>query len=91
MRYVGGCLAQLARNGGGSIEPTTAAFEEYVDRWQHELSQTVWAHPSVRHSWYKAADGRVYVLSPWRLVDYWKMTVDPEPSAHVVSPPREGS
>ncbi len=30
--------------------------------------------PAVRHSWYKGPDGNVYVLSPWRLVDYWKMT-----------------
>jgi len=91
MRYIGACLALLARNGGGSVEPTAAAFDDYVERWQNELSQTVWAHPSIGHSWYKAADGCVYVLSPWRLVDYWKMTATPDPTAHIVHPPRAAS
>jgi 4-hydroxyacetophenone monooxygenase len=84
LRYIGNALALLASSGGGSIEPTAEAFDEYVARWQHELSQTVWAHPSVGHSWYRAADGNVYVLSPWRLVDYWNWTAAPEPAAHVV-------
>ena len=86
LRYIGGCLALLADNGGGSIEPTIDAFADYTDHLQQELSTTVWVHPSVRHSWYKAADGKVYVLSPWRLVDYWNMTGAPDPYAHVLVP-----
>ncbi len=88
MRYIGGCLALLARNGGGSIEPTVDAFDDYVARIRQELSTTVWAHPSVGHSWYKAADGNVYVLSPWRLVDYWKMTEAPDLDANVIVRPQ---
>ena len=87
MRYIGGCLDVLARQGGGSIEPTSRAFADYVDRWQAELATTVWAHPAVKRSWYKAADGNVYVLSPWRLVDYWRMTAAPDPDAHAVRGP----
>ena len=48
----------------------------------------VWSHPSVAHSWYKAADGHVYVLSPWRLVDYWRMTAAPDPAMHSVVGPK---
>ncbi len=84
MRYIGGCLAVLAQQGGGTIEPTSAAFRRYVDRYRTEMSTLVWSHPSVKHSWYKAADGHVYVLSPWRLVDYWKMTAEPRPEDHVM-------
>jgi 4-hydroxyacetophenone monooxygenase len=83
MRYIGNSLALLAEAGGGSIEPTMDAFEDYAARLQHELSSLVWSHPSVRHSWYKASDGNVYVLSPWRLVDYWRMTEAPRPEDHV--------
>lgn len=88
MRYVGAALATLAAQGGGAIEPTADAFDEYVTRWQDELSHTVWAHPSVAHSWYKAPDGNVYVLSPWSLLDYWTMTAAPDPAAHATTPPR---
>jgi 4-hydroxyacetophenone monooxygenase len=84
MRYVGGCLSVLADQGGGAIEPTSEAFERYVERYHAELATLVWSHPSVEHSWYKADDGRVYVLSPWRLVDYWMMTAEPRPEDHQV-------
>lgn len=90
MRYIGGALALLAGNGGGSIEPTRAAFDDYFERWQRELSATVWAHPSVGHSWYRAEDGNVYVLSPWRLVDYWRWTAAPDPADHLIRPPEGG-
>ena len=90
MRYIGGCLALLARQGGGSIEPTEEAFDDYLERWQAELEAMVWSHPAVKHSWYKAPDGHVYVLSPWRLVDYWKMTAAPLPECHHVRGPESG-
>ncbi len=85
LRYVGGCLSQLADAGAGAaIEPRVEAFNRYRQRWQEQQAQMVWSHPSVGHSWYKAADGHVYVLSPWRLVDYWAMTAAPDPDDHVV-------
>ena len=61
------------------------AHDAYVRRLQEELAGTVWAHPSVRRSWYKGPDGNVYVLSPWRLVDYWTMTKWPEFEDYVVA------
>jgi 4-hydroxyacetophenone monooxygenase len=39
----------------------------------------VWAHPGV-NNWYKNPAGRVTAVSPWRLVDYWKMTAALDPS-----------
>jgi 4-hydroxyacetophenone monooxygenase len=38
----------------------------------------IWTHPSIRHSWYQNSEGRVYILSPWRLVDYWNWTRTPD-------------
>jgi 4-hydroxyacetophenone monooxygenase len=32
----------------------------------------------VKHSWYKSSDGKIYTLSPWRLVDYWTWTREPQ-------------
>jgi 4-hydroxyacetophenone monooxygenase len=29
-------------------------------------------------TWYRNAKGRVISVSPWRLVDYWAMTHDPD-------------
>ena len=36
----------------------------------------VWTHHKVK-SWYRNSTGRVITNSPWRLVDYWKMTKEP--------------
>lgn len=37
----------------------------------------IWAHKGMT-TWYRNKKGRVVSLSPWRLVDYWKMTRRPD-------------
>jgi 4-hydroxyacetophenone monooxygenase len=78
MQLIGACLATMLKSRYRSIEVRAQAHAAYVERLQDELASTVWSHPSVRHSWYKGPDGKVYVLSPWRLVDYWRMTKWPD-------------
>ena len=85
MQFIGVCLGRMMASGSHSIEVRGEAHDDYVRRLQEELGGTVWAHPSVRHSWYKGPDGKVYVLSPWRLVDYWKMTKWPDPEEYAFS------
>ncbi len=43
-------------------------------------SSRAWCGPSptVQHSWFKNPEGQIYILSPWRLVDYWGWTKDPD-------------
>ena len=43
----------------------------------------VWSQPSIKHSFYKNEFGEVYGLSPWRLVDYWTWTREPDPGDFV--------
>lgn len=74
MRYVGDALRLLIDEGHRTVEPTPDAYERYNEDLQAECETLMWGHPSIEHSWYKSADGRVYLLCPWRLVDYWKMT-----------------
>lgn len=50
------------------------AHEEYVDRYQSEIGQLVWSHPSIEHSHYKNGQGKVFTLSPWPLDLYWEWT-----------------
>jgi 4-hydroxyacetophenone monooxygenase len=85
MRYVGDALRTLIDGDHRSIEPTPAAYDCYRDLLQTECATLMWGHPSIEHSWYKAADGKVYVLCPWRLVDYWKLTGAADPADHLVT------
>ena len=54
-------------------------------RTQAEIKRFVWSQPSIRHSFYKNADGEVHGLSPWRLVDYWSWTREPDLDDFVVA------
>ncbi len=78
MRYITGCLDALIQDGHTAMEPRQAVHDEYYERTQRELEGLVWSHPSIEHSWFKNAAGKIHVLSPWRLVDYWSWTREPE-------------
>jgi 4-hydroxyacetophenone monooxygenase len=78
IRYIMGCLKVLLETGRSAIECTQAAHDEYDRRHQEALSKMVWSHPSIRSSWYRNDAGRITVLSPWRLVDYWHWTQEPD-------------
>jgi hypothetical protein len=67
----------LLENDQKAMEPTQAAHDEYYERTQKELETLVWSHSSIKHSWYKNAEGKIHILSPWRLVDYWTWTREP--------------
>lgn len=79
MRWIEHCLQRLA-DGATTVEATEEAAADWFDRSQAELDTMVWSHPSIEHSWYKSDDGRIYGLSPWRLVDYWAWTRTPDPT-----------
>ena len=84
MRYIGDALRRLIDDDVRSIEPTPAAHDRYRRDLQREVSTLMWGHPSIEHSWYKSADGNVYILCPWRLVDYWNMTRGVNVEDHVL-------
>jgi 4-hydroxyacetophenone monooxygenase len=77
VRYIMGCLKALLERGLSSIECRQEVHDAYNERLQEAISQMVWSHPSIRNSWYRNPEGRVTVLSPWRLVDYWRWTREP--------------
>jgi 4-hydroxyacetophenone monooxygenase len=85
MRYITGCLEQLIEGGHRSMEPRPDKTDDWVQRTQAEMSKMVWAQPSIKHSFYKNAYGEIYTLSPWRLVDYWTWTREPDPDDFIFS------
>jgi 4-hydroxyacetophenone monooxygenase len=67
-------IQALLENEASAIECSWKAHDEYNRRLQQELSDMVWSHPSIENSWYQNRDGKVTILSPWRLLDYWQWT-----------------
>ena len=85
MRFISGCIKAMLERDAKKIEPTAEAHAEYYERSQKALEGLVWSHPSIEHSWYKNSKGKIHVLSPWRLVDYWDWTREPDLEAFEIS------
>jgi len=83
MRYITQCLQTLIADGHRSLEPRQDKTDDWVRRTQAEMATMVWAQPTIKHSFYKNAYGEIYTLSPWRLVDYWTWTREPDPEDFV--------
>ena len=84
VRYIMECLEMLLESQKSSIECKTLAHDEYNERLQAELETMIWAHPSIRNSWYRNDSGSIYILSPWRLVDYWSWPRKPDADAFIL-------
>jgi 4-hydroxyacetophenone monooxygenase len=84
-RYIMGCLKLLIEGGHSTMACKPDVHDAYDARLQKELEGMVWSHPSIESSWYKNESGRVTVLSPWRLVDYWSWTKEPDPADYVIA------
>ena len=85
VRYVMGALVDLLARGRRSMDVRRDVHDAYNERLQAEMDTMVWSHPSIRNSWYRGPDGRIYGLSPWRLVDYWTWTRAPDPADYQFS------
>lgn len=75
--YIMGCVKALIENHASAMECKEEPFRRYVDEYVKVCAGMVWAHPGTRN-WYKNSRGVVVNTSPWRLVDYWKWTREPD-------------
>jgi 4-hydroxyacetophenone monooxygenase len=71
--------------GARSIEVRPDVHDAYAEWHQREISQLVWAHPSITHSHYKNPAGKVYTLSPWPIDQYWELTRVLDPSDYLLA------
>jgi 4-hydroxyacetophenone monooxygenase len=78
MRYITECLDALIVGGYRTMEPRQARYDDWHERSQREIRGLVWAQPSIEHSFFKNSAGEIHVLSPWRIVDYWAWTKEPD-------------
>ncbi|MGW9131924.1 flavin-containing monooxygenase [Streptomyces sp. NPDC055681] len=80
VRYAIECLRYLVDHGYTAMEPTWEAMREYNEWVDAELDRTVWKRAGSASGYYHNAAGRAWVTCPWRLVDYWAMLREPDPS-----------
>ncbi len=84
VRYIVKCLRNLIEGGHGSMECRPEVHDAYNARCDAAHQNMVWSHPGM-NNWYRNAAGRVFANSPWRLLDYWSMTAEPEMNDYIVA------
>jgi 4-hydroxyacetophenone monooxygenase len=81
--YIMEGLHQLLTGGHRAMEPKPEVHDDYQARLRAEIDQMVWSHPSITHSHYKNADGKIHTVSPWPLHRYREWTKAPDPADYV--------
>jgi 4-hydroxyacetophenone monooxygenase len=76
-RYIAGCIVEMIESDIAAIDCKREAHDDYVRRVDEAHEKMIWTHPGMS-TWYRNRHGRVVSTSPWRLVDYWAMTHDPD-------------
>jgi 4-hydroxyacetophenone monooxygenase len=76
-RYISACLVEMIEQGIAAIDVRPEAHDQYVRKVDAEHEQLIWTHPGMT-TYYRNKQGRVFSAMPWRFVDYWAMTHDPD-------------
>ncbi|MEN3279364.1 MAG: 4-hydroxyacetophenone monooxygenase [Solirubrobacteraceae bacterium] len=87
LHYVMDLLAQMLRGGIGAVECRPEVYEDYNRRVDEAHERMVWTHPGMA-TYYRNSRGRVVVNTPWRVVDFWRMTRAADLGDYLVEPCR---
>jgi 4-hydroxyacetophenone monooxygenase len=78
-RYIVKLIQYMILHQVDGIEVKRDVFDQYNHRVDEAHENMIWSLP-VTNNWYRNSRGRVVTNSPWRVVDYWSMTHDPDPA-----------
>ncbi|ORX00589.1 flavin-containing monooxygenase [Mycolicibacillus trivialis] len=84
MRYIDQCLAEIITADLHAIEPREQAATEWHRRTREAIAGLVWSQPTIKHSYFKNADGEIHTLSPWPLPEYFAAVRTPDWSQFVI-------
>jgi 4-hydroxyacetophenone monooxygenase len=76
-RYISACLVEMTEHGIAAIDVRQDVHDQYIREVDAEHEQLIWTHPGMT-TYYRNKRGRVFSAMPWRFVDYWAMTHDPD-------------
>jgi 4-hydroxyacetophenone monooxygenase len=84
-RYITAMLIEMSARGIGSVEVRAEVHDRFVAQVDAEHAELIWTHPGMTN-WYRNRHGRITALMPFRLVDYWQMTHDPDLREYIAEP-----
>jgi 4-hydroxyacetophenone monooxygenase len=81
VRHMMQALRELVEGGHRSVECRREVYDSYNRAVDAQHARMVWTHKGMTN-WYRNAHGRVFAITPWRLVEYWKMTANFDPAEY---------
>lgn len=87
VNYILRCIRILLERNCATMDCRQEVHDAYNERVDAVNAATAWGFPTV-NNWYKNSAGRVTANLPFRIIDYWQMTKEPDPTDYVFSGPR---
>lgn len=72
MEYIFSIIEWMIRDNIGSVEVRTESYQRFAANVDKAHETMIWTHPGFT-TYYRNDRGRVVVVNPYRMVDYWKM------------------
>jgi 4-hydroxyacetophenone monooxygenase len=71
--YLASLLSQMVEKDVAVVECRSDVYEAYTEQVDAQHERMIWTHPAMS-TYYRNDRGRVVAISPFRNVDYWRMT-----------------
>ncbi|MCW2295427.1 flavin-containing monooxygenase [Rhodococcus erythropolis] len=84
MAYTVQMIIGMIERGTHAVEVRQDVTDAYIQRVDAEHDRLIWTHEGM-NNWYRNKAGRVVAPTPWRGVDYWAMTREPDISDYVIT------
>lgn len=77
VHYIIECLDEVIAKGAKAIDTRTEPFQRWNEQIEQRMQEMIWSHPKA-NSYYNNSKGRNFMSWPYRLVDYWTATRQPD-------------
>ncbi|MCG7632814.1 NAD(P)/FAD-dependent oxidoreductase [Gordonia McavH-238-E] len=82
LRYALQGIERLTSGEATSVEVRAEVCDDYNKRVDALMDQMIWSHKGTT-SYFRNKAGRVIVNSPWKYIDYWRASLEYNPSEYV--------
>ena len=87
--YVLSLLRQISEYGLREVECRQDVYDRYNEHIQTMHWGMIWSHPGMS-TYFRNERGRIVTNSPWRLIDYWRLTREADLRDFHTVPPVHG-
>ena len=76
IRFILSLLMKVIEKNISEVEVRNEIYQRWNELIDEKHAKLIWTHPGV-DTWYRNKAGRVVSIMPFRLVDYWRFTKEP--------------